>query len=104
MVTGETFGFDEAKAHGIVNDVWEADSAEAFMDRILEYARSFTAPSRASKAVGLIKRSVQTGWELPLADALAVERELQQQLFQSEDAKEGLTAYTEKRKAEFRGK
>jgi enoyl-CoA hydratase/carnithine racemase len=47
---------------------------------------------------------VQTGAELPFQDALAVERELQQLLFQSSDAKEGLTAYIEKRKAAFKGR
>ncbi|MEJ2186168.1 MAG: enoyl-CoA hydratase-related protein, partial [Gemmatimonadota bacterium] len=76
---------------------------EAFMAKVLEYARGFAPPARASKAVGFIKRSVQTGWELPLAEALAVERELQQQLFESGDAREGLTAYLEKRKPEFEG-
>jgi enoyl-CoA hydratase/carnithine racemase len=55
----------------------------------------------ASKAIGNIKRAVQTGAELPFQDALAVERELQQLLFQSADAKEGLAAYLEKRKANF---
>jgi enoyl-CoA hydratase len=55
-------------------------------------------------AVGHIKRSVQTGWELPLEPALALERELQQQLFRSDDAREGLDAYNEKRKASFTGR
>ena len=104
MVNGATFDFEKAHEYGIVNDVWEADSHEAFMDRVMEYARSFTPPNRAAKAAGMIKRSVQTGWELPLAEALAVERELQQQLFQSEDAREGITSYLEKRKAQFKGK
>jgi enoyl-CoA hydratase/carnithine racemase len=54
--------------------------------------------------VGNIKRAVQTGAELPLGEALAVERELQQLLFQSDDATEGLAAYNEKRKASFQGK
>jgi enoyl-CoA hydratase/carnithine racemase len=54
--------------------------------------------------VGRIKRAVQTGAEIPLESGLALERELQQQLFQSEDAKEGLDAYVNKRKAEFKGK
>jgi enoyl-CoA hydratase/carnithine racemase len=54
--------------------------------------------------VGHIKRAVQTGAELPFEQALALERELQQQLFQSEDAREGLTAYVEKRKPAFKGK
>src|SRR5437773_1989478 len=51
-----------------------------------------------------IARSVQTGWEIPLEAALALERENQQLLFQSDDAKEGLAAYVEKRPAEFKAK
>jgi enoyl-CoA hydratase/carnithine racemase len=104
MVTGRTFDFDEAKTLGIVNDVWDADGASSFLDRVLEYAARFTPPNAASKAIGNIKRSVQTGAELPFQDALAVERELQQLLFQSGDAREGLAAYVEKRKAEFKGR
>jgi len=104
MVTGRTFGFDEAKTMGIVNDVWEAASRDEFLDKVLEYARRFTPPNMASKAVGNIKRAVQTGAELPIQDALAVERELQQLLFQSGDAKEGLAAYIEKRSPSFKGR
>ena len=104
MIEGRTFDFEEAKQYGIINDVWETGSAEEFMTKIMDYAKSFAVPNRAAKAVGLIKRSVQTGWELPLAEALAVERELQQQLFQSQDAREGIGSYLEKRKAEFTGK
>ena len=65
----------------------------------MEYARQFCPPNKAAKAVGRIKRAVQTGWEIPMESALAVERENQQILFQSEDAKEGLAAYVEKRPA-----
>ena len=77
---------------------------DAFMDNIMEYARQFTPPNKAAKAVGRIKRAVQTGWEIPMESALAVERELQQRLFASEDAKEGLAAYVEKRPATFKAK
>jgi enoyl-CoA hydratase/carnithine racemase len=104
MVQGDTFDFDKALELGLVNQVIDAASADAFMEQVLEYARSFTPPNRAAKAVGNIKRAVQTGWELPIAEGLAVERELQQLLFQSEDAREGLKAYTERRKAEFKGR
>lgn len=101
MVTGNTFSFEEAQELGIVNDIYER---EGFMDAVMEYARQFCPPNKAAKAVGRIKRSVQTGWEIPLESALAVERENQQLLFQSEDAKEGLAAYVEKRPAEFKAK
>ena len=74
-----------------------------FLAAVLAYAEQFTTPNKATKAVGLIKRSVQTGAEMPFELALALERELQAQLFASSDAKEGLNAYVEKRKAEFTG-
>lgn len=104
MATGETFGFDRAEALGIVNKVLEAENHEDFMSQAMEYARQFTTPNKASKAVGLIKRSVQSGAELPFELSLTLERELQQQLFQSQDAREGLDAYLEKRQPEFTGK
>jgi enoyl-CoA hydratase len=101
MITGNTFTFEEALEYGIVNDIFEREN---FMENIMEYARQFCPPNKAAKAVGRIKRAVQTGWEIPLESALAVERENQQLLFQSEDAKEGLNAYVEKRPAEFKAK
>ncbi len=104
MATGQVFDFDEAERLGLVNRVIEADSRDDFLDKVLEYASQFTTPNKAVKAVGLIKRSVQTGSELPFEMALTLERELQQQLFASKDAKEGLAAYVEKRKPEFQGR
>jgi len=101
MVTGNTYSFEEALEFGIINDIYER---EGFMENIMEYARQFCPPNKAAKAVGRIKRAVQTGWEIPLESALAIERENQQLLFQSEDAKEGLSAYVEKRPAEFKAK
>jgi enoyl-CoA hydratase/carnithine racemase len=104
MVTGELMSFEEAQRLGLVNDVWEAESAGDFMEQVLQYARGFGPPRRAAKAVGHIKRAVQTGNELSVEAAQSLERELEQSLFQSEDAKEGLGAYLGKRKPEFRGK
>jgi enoyl-CoA hydratase len=104
MVTGETFDFEKGMQLGIVNQIWETASNDEFVEKIQKYAEQFCPPNKAAKAVGRIKRSVQTGAEIPFESALAVERELQQQLFQSEDAKEGLAAYVEKRKANFSGK
>src|SRR2546430_677211 len=101
MVTGNTYSFEEALELGIINDIYER---EGFMENMMEYARQFCPPNKAAKAVGRIKRAVQTGWEIPLESALALERENQQLLFQSDDAKEGLAAYVEKRPAEFKAK
>lgn len=101
MVTGRTFSFDEAKQIGLVNEVFEG---EGFIDRVMEYARQFCPPNKAAKAVGRIKRAVQTGWEIPIEAGLALERENQQLLFESDDATEGLAAYIEKRPAKFTGK
>jgi len=101
MVTGNTFTFEEAKEMGIVNDIFER---EDFMNNIMEYAHQFCPPNKAAMAVGHIKRAVQTGWEIPMESALAIERELQSLLFKSQDAKEGLNAYVEKRPADFKAK
>lgn len=132
MVTGQLLSFEQAQELGIVNQIFSPDlSAEKiaelvkgavkkiiekeelgdlstygqdeFMEQIHQYARQFCTPTRAAKAVGRIKRAVQSGAEVPFESGLAIERELQQQLFQSEDAREGLNAYIEKRKAEFKG-
>ena len=77
---------------------------DEFREQIADYAKQFCTPNKAPMAVGHIKRSVQTGAELPLQDALALERELQSLLFKSEDAKEGIAAYNEKRVAKFKNK
>jgi len=104
MTTGELFDFERGAELGLVNHIYEAETGAAFMEQVLDYARQFTLPNKATHAVGRIKRAVQTGAEIPFESALALERELQQQLFQSEDAREGLDAYVEKRKPQFKGK
>jgi enoyl-CoA hydratase/carnithine racemase len=55
-------------------------------------------------AVGLIKRAVQSGLEMPLDAGLTLERELQARLFASADSKEGIAAFNEKRQANFTGR
>src|SRR5258705_4580479 len=104
MVTGQLFDFERGLELGLLNQVFEAETAEQFREMVMDYGRQFTTPNKAAHAVGGIKRSVQTGAEISFEAALALERELQQQLFQSEDAKEGIDAYVTKRKAEFKGR
>ncbi len=104
MATGELFDFERGQEIGLVNQIFDSETGARFMEQVMDYARQFTTPNKAARAVGRIKRAVQTGAELPFESALALERELQQQLFLSEDAKEGLDAYVNKRKAIFKGK
>ncbi len=103
MVTGELMAFEKAKELNLVNDVWDGDLSE-FRQDILDYASQFTLPMKATKAVGNIKRSVQSGTEMPFEYHLALERELQSSLFSSSDAKEGINAYVERRTPRFTGK
>jgi len=103
MATGQLFDFERGLELGILNQIFEAETLEQFAQMVRDYAVQFTAPNRASHAVGRIKRAVQTGAEISFETGLALERELQQQLFQSEDAREGLQAYVEKRKPVFKG-
>jgi enoyl-CoA hydratase len=101
MVEGKNLTLDEAHPLGLVNKLLGADR---FLEDVLDYAREFVPPRRASRAVGLIKRAVHSGAEMSFTDGLALERELQQRLFTSEDAAEGIRAYTEKRTPHFQGK
>ncbi len=48
--------------------------------------------------------AVQSGLEAGFGEGLAIERELQQLLFESQDAREGIAASLEKRKPQFKGK
>ncbi|MHB8525163.1 MAG: enoyl-CoA hydratase/isomerase family protein [Candidatus Acidiferrales bacterium] len=101
MATGRTFSFEEALEIGLIHYIYERES---FWDDVMAYARQFCPPNKASRAVGRIKRAVVTGAEVGFGEALGIERELQQLLFTSEDAKEGLKAYVEKRQPEFKGR
>ena len=104
MVSGRLLDFDSAEQLGLINQQMDAESEAAFLDQVLAYAGSFCPPHKASMSVGHIKRAVQTGLELPLEAGLALERELQAKLFASDDAKEGLAAFDEKRPPRFSGR
>lgn len=100
MVSGRNFEADEALALGLVNQVFPAAT---FWDDVIAYARTLCLPNRAALAAGAIKRACQTGAGLPLESGLALERELQAQLFRTADAKEGMGAFVERRKPTFKG-
>lgn len=101
MASGAAISFEEGWQLGLINHIFDA---EGFGDKVMEYAKQFVAPKKASMSVGLIKRSLKSGVEMSLTDALALERELLQRVFDSEDSQEGLKAFIEKRPANFKGK
>jgi enoyl-CoA hydratase/carnithine racemase len=100
MVSGRNFEADEALALGLVNQVFPAAS---FWDDVVAFARTLCLPNRAALAAGAIKRACQTGAGLPLESGLALERELQAQLFRTADAAEGMGAFVARRKPTFKG-
>jgi enoyl-CoA hydratase len=98
MITGRLLAPEEALAIGLVNYVWPKES---FAQELKTYTNALAhGPARA---VSLIKRSVMEGVEMPLTAGLALERELQNRLFVTDDAKEGISAFIEKRKPSFKG-
>ena len=101
MAEGKLISFEEAQELGLINYIYESEN---YWEEVMNYARQFCPPNRASKTVGRIKRCVQSGAEVAISEGLAIERELQQLCFQSEDAKEGIAAYNEKRKGSFSGR
>ena len=99
MITGKLLSPEEALQIGLVNYVYPK---ETFAADVQNYAKALAhGPARA---VSLIKRAVAEGVEMPLPAGLALERELQNRLFVTEDAKEGLAAFVEKRKPNFKGR
>jgi enoyl-CoA hydratase/carnithine racemase len=104
MAEGTLVSMEDAAAMGLLNKVIEAPDAASFLFLVKQYASSFVPPGRASGAVGRIKRAVVSGLEMGFSEGLSLERELQQQLFQGADAKEGFAAFLEKRPAKFSGR
>ncbi|MBL92027.1 MAG: enoyl-CoA hydratase [Myxococcales bacterium] len=104
MLHSDMFGPQEALDKGIVSRVFEAENVADFQRQALAMAQNLASPNQAALAGGLIKRSVQSGADLGLEQHLALERELQQRLFTSEDAKEGIRSFQEKRPPAFTGR
>jgi enoyl-CoA hydratase/carnithine racemase len=100
ITRGATFGPDEAREYGIVDRLF--DDAETCMKEAKAYAA--TIAEGASEAIGRAKVAAQMGYGSPLDLGLAVEREAITRVFVSEDADEGIKAFGEKRKPEFKGK
>ncbi len=99
VLTGRSIGAREAEAHGLVTSVVPAEET---VPRALELAARIAA--MAPVAVLAAKAAVNRAEELPREAGLEFERRSFYLLFDTEDQKEGMAAFGEKRKATWRGR
>lgn len=96
IMTGRNVKADEAERIGLVNAVVEGD----LMDAGMEFAGKFTRYSLP--VLEFARRAVQRAGDVPLAEGLQVEADLSTLAYRTKDAEEGMAAFEEKRKAEFK--
>jgi enoyl-CoA hydratase/carnithine racemase len=99
VLTGRRIDAHEALAMGIVNRLAPAGE---WLDQAMELAA--VVARRPPIAVKLGKQAVLAAEEMPLGAGLAHERKLYELAMATEDRVEGMTAFIEKRKPEFRGR
>jgi enoyl-CoA hydratase len=98
-LTGDQFTAQDMLAAGLVNKVVPEGQ---HLDEAKVMARKIA--SRGPLAARMTKEAILMAFETPLAVGLQYEKRLFAMLFSTEDQKEGMRAFTEKRKAEFKGR
>jgi len=96
-LTGRMMEAAEAERCGLVARVVPA---EDLMDVVREMARTIASMPRA--AAMMTKEAINIAYETPMSQGIRFERRLFQSLFATEDQKEGMSAYVEKRSAHFK--
>jgi len=99
ILTGRMIKAEEALQYGILNFVFDHKELEI---KTMEIAKTIT--EKSPYAIERAKRSVKSVSNMKLEKGLQFEREMFLECFNSEDGKEGITAFMEKRKANFKGK
>jgi enoyl-CoA hydratase len=97
-LTGDMISVQQAKEIGLVNKVFPP---EVLMDEVLKTAKAMAAKGRASLRAA--KQAMNKGFDVDLRNGCAMEVDAFAIAFTSPDAKEGLTAFLEKRKPAFTG-
>lgn len=98
-LTGRFMDADEAERSGLVSRVVPS---KKLMEEAMQAAQKIAEKSMIS--VMAVKEAVNRSYEVPLAEGLLYERRVFQSLFATEDQKEGMAAFAEKREAQFRDK
>jgi len=99
IFTGNMITAEKAKQLNIINEVF--DSPPELMENAIKTAEKIA--SNSSIAVSTAKDAILNGINMPLEDSYRYESTLFGNLFASNDQKEGMSAFTEKRKANFKG-
>lgn len=99
LFTGDNVNAEEAYRIGLVNKVVPRDK---LMEEAMKLARKLATKPKAS--LGLIKRCVDNSFNMDLASGLTLEMDCFSIAFTSEDGREGVNAFVEKRKPVFKGK
>jgi enoyl-CoA hydratase len=99
ILNNRTLSAAEALQAGLVNRIVPP---ERFLDEALLLATEIA--SRAPLAIQAAKQMINQAYECPLQDGIYEERQTFYNLFASQDQKEGMTAFLEKRKPEWQGK
>jgi enoyl-CoA hydratase len=99
IFNSKLFDAEGALAAGIVDKIFEPES---LMDKSLEYANKLK--DRPGISISVVKRCIDKGLEVSLKEGLALEMEGLERLLNTNDAKEGVTAFLEKRKPFFQNK
>ncbi len=101
MATGRAMSFDEALEIGLVHHLFEPAT---YWNDVMAYAKQFCPPQKASKAVGRIKLAARAALETAITEGIIIEHETLMQVYESEDAKEGTSAFLAKRQAVYKGR
>ena len=96
VMTGRTVAAEEALTMGLVNRIVPAPA----LDSAVAYAREFSA--NGLRALQFAREAVQRAMDVPLYEGLRVEADLSTLAYRTQDAEEGMQAFVEKRKAQFR--
>ncbi len=99
ILTGEMIDARQAKEYGLVLELAPPDE---LMNKVIAIAGDIA--SKPPIAVRLAKRAILQAFERPLGEGLRYEREVVRQAFETEDLAEGLRAFVEKRRPDFKGR
>ncbi len=99
ILSGRPFSAQQALDWGLVNEICEPDR---LMQRVLEVAREIAA--NAPIAVRQAKKAIHQGLQTDLASGLMIEVQAYERMISTEDRHEGVRAFNEKRRPQFKGR